>query len=471
MNHVDVLKRSTIYCYGSVALPLAVIGYPIAIYLPPFYAQSVGVNLAWVGLVLMIARITDVITDPIVGALSDRWRTRFGRRKPWVIAGAALMVISACQVFIPAKGAGAYHLLIWASLLYLGWTMVMIPHNAWGAELSQAYHERSRVTAVKEGFVLAGLLLAGAAPALVQAVGVRFYEGDAGGVSMRIMIFLLGEGGEPGVGLAPILRAIFWIMAFALPLTVLLAATCVKEPPVRSVGRVQWKKGFALLKKNGPFQSVLLMLFFLVTAESFRSALSVFFIQSVVNIPTKIGLMYLIYFSAGIVGIPFWLLLGKRIGKHLALCAATLCAGTGIAAMFWIESGQIVLFSFLFALKGFSFGAFQLLLLSMLADIVDLDTARSGEQRTGLFFALSGMATKMSMALGVGASMGLLAYTGFDASSLAHTGGQLMSLRLLYIVVPLFFYIAVFAMARRYPLTARHQEKLRAIIARRSARM
>lgn len=464
----DSLKRSDLYAYGSVCLPLALIGYPIAIYLPPFYAQEVGVSMALIGLVLMIARITDVITDPIIGALSDRWRTRFGRRKPWLIAGAVLMVISAFQVFMPSKGAQAGHLLLWTSILYLGWTMVMIPHNAWGAELSEAYHERTRVTAVKESYILLGLVLAGLVPALVQAIGRQVYNTAADGALLQILIFLLGEDGAYGAGLTPILRSIAWIMILLLPVTVLLAVATVKEPPARSVKRIEWKKGLLIVKNNGPFKRMILLLLLLVAAESFRSALSVFFMQYVIAIPMKVGLMYLIFFGAGILGIPFWVWLGKKIGKHLALCAATLMSGFGIACMFWLDAGQIVAFALLFAVKGFCFGSYQLLLMSMLADIVDLDIAEGGEQRTGLFFAMSGMVTKLAMAAGVGGSLALLALTGFNASSITHTSRQIMSLRVLYVMVPLFLYVTVFFIARKYPLTLKHQEKLRDIIARRN---
>ena len=78
----------------------------------------------------------------------------------------------------------------------------------------------------------------------------------------------------------------------------------------------------------------------------------------------------------------------------------------------------------MFALKGFCFAAFQFLPLSMLADIVDLDTARSKEHRTGLFFAMSGMAQKFAMAIGLGLSLGMLSLVGFDATASTHSEGS-----------------------------------------------
>ena len=160
-----VLKRSTILLHGSIGMPLAIIGYPLVVYLPPFYAQEVGLNMALMALVLVIARLSDVVTDPLIGTLSDRWRTRFGRRKPWLVMGVPLMLAGTVMIFMPPDGAGIGHLLLWTVLMYLGWTMVTLPYGAWGAELSNQYHQRSRVVASREGFVLIGLFLAALAPA------------------------------------------------------------------------------------------------------------------------------------------------------------------------------------------------------------------------------------------------------------------------------------------------------------------
>src|SRR5690606_40200796 len=101
MSQSGILKRSTILVHGSVGIPLAIIGYPLAVYLPPFYAQEMGLNMALMALVLVLARFSDVITDPLVGMLSDRWRTRFGRRKPWLVMGTPLMLLGTVMIFMP----------------------------------------------------------------------------------------------------------------------------------------------------------------------------------------------------------------------------------------------------------------------------------------------------------------------------------------------------------------------------------
>lgn len=468
MSQSGVLKRSTVLIHGSVGMPLAIIGYPLAVYLPPFYAEM-GVNMALMALVLVIARMSDVVTDPLVGILSDRWQTRFGRRKPWLVLGVPLMLIGAVQIFMPPEGIGVLHLLLWTVIMYFGWTMVTLPYGAWGAELSTLYHQRSRVTASREGYVLVGLFLAALAPAIVQAMGKRFQAGDTDGVFMRAMVWLLGENGQLGVGYGPILASMAWLLILLLPLTVFLVVTRVREAPPRSVQSTDWKQGLRVLKNNGPFKRMMLILLIVITGEAFRNALSVFFMQHVMQIQGQIGLMYLLYFGVGILGIPFWLMLGKRIGKHRAFCAAVLISSLSILGMFFLQAGQLTAFAIMFAFKGFCFAAFQFLPLSMLADIIDLDTARSRQHRAGLFFAMSGMAQKLAMALGLGLSLGMLALVGFDA-----TGGNdeqhLLALRCLYILGPLSMYMAAFLVAWKYPLTAVRQERIRGWLERRDLR-
>ena len=90
----ETVQRNTIFAYGGLATPLAMIGYPIAIWLIPFYSEVVGIPLYIIANLLLIARFTDVITDPILGQLGDSTRTSIGRRKPWIILGVPLMMLA-----------------------------------------------------------------------------------------------------------------------------------------------------------------------------------------------------------------------------------------------------------------------------------------------------------------------------------------------------------------------------------------
>ena len=169
------LSRARIAIYGAVNLPTSIVGLPIALYIPAFYSESLGLSLAAIGVLISLSRLTDVVTDPLIGTLSDRWNTRFGRRKPWMLAGTPLKILALWMLFVPddafshavwrtlggdpGSGVTNLYLFVWISLLYLGFTLVDLPYRAWGAELSKDYDGRSRVTGVREAFGYGGLLM------------------------------------------------------------------------------------------------------------------------------------------------------------------------------------------------------------------------------------------------------------------------------------------------------------------------
>ena len=162
------LTKKTIYAHGSLGMPLAVIGYPLSIWIPAHYSGGLGISLAVVGTILMLARLTDVVTDPLIGEISDRWRTRIGRRRPWLLIGLPVMMLGTYMLFIPPEEVGILYFLIWLTVFFLGSTMIALPHRAWGAELSPEYHQRSRVTAAREFYILAGLLVAAFVPMIIE---------------------------------------------------------------------------------------------------------------------------------------------------------------------------------------------------------------------------------------------------------------------------------------------------------------
>ena len=139
------LSLTILAAYGSLALPLAAGFIALQVIVPTFYAQALGLSLSAVGGILLVARLWDMITDPLVGFLSDRTPAHWGRRKIWVIASAPLIAGSVWLLFNPGEQASNSYLLLCAMGIYIAGTMALVPINAWGAELSSNYHQRSRV--------------------------------------------------------------------------------------------------------------------------------------------------------------------------------------------------------------------------------------------------------------------------------------------------------------------------------------
>lgn len=182
------LPTSTIWTYALIGLPLAMIGYPVGIYLPDLYSGERGVSLAAIGTMLMLARTTDAITDPLMGFASDRTRSRFGRRKPWIAAGVPVMLVGIVMLFMPPEGVSQWYLLTWYVVMTLGSTLITLPYRAWGAELSSDYHTRTRIMSAGEVLILIGLIVAAAVPFLARFVSP---EGVDSSVVLRALALVL----------------------------------------------------------------------------------------------------------------------------------------------------------------------------------------------------------------------------------------------------------------------------------------
>ena len=476
----EVLSRTTIYAHGTLGLPLAFIGYPLAIWIPAHYAGSLGIELATVGLILMLARLTDVVTDPVVGELSDRWITRFGRRKHWLLLGLPVMMFGVYKLFIPPEGAvSIWYFLGFLTLFFLGSTMIALPHRAWGAELSTSYHQRSRVTAAREIFVLVGLLVAATVPMVVEIFADG--GGSVGSVFSiiwhdAIAAFTGGLSDKQVVDRAtltgPVLMWLAYAIIVALPICAAIVLIFVREPPLIKTDVVPIKDGLRLLWKNGPMRRVLIIALLVIFGESFRNAVSLFFIRDIVGVPT-IGAAYFFYMIAGLIAIPFWLWLGRKIGKHLAFMGTLILVAVVSAANLMLSYGDYLAFFMLFIIKGFCFGGLQFLPVAMLADVIDVDTARSGGRRAGTYFAVLGFTEKIAVAFGTGFSLILVGLLGFSASGgvAGSTEAGVLALRLVYCCGPIFFYSIAMYFVWSYPLTPLRHQRLRARIERKTARM
>ena len=476
----EVLSRSKIYAYGSLGLPLAVIGYPLAIWIPAHYSGNLGISLAAVGTILMLARLTDVVTDPIVGELSDRFRTRFGRRKPWLLLGAPVMMVGVYNLFIPPDGVGLGYFLAWLTIFFLGATMIGLPHRAWGAELSTDYHQRSRVTAAREVYVLLGLLVAAAVPMIIELRA----DGGAGVGEVFSTLWSDAIGAFTGdfrektvvdraTLTGPVLAGLAWIVILLLPICTFIVLTMVKEPPAQiAERRPNFREGLKLVRKNGPMMRVLLIVLLVIFGESFRNAVSLFFIRDIVGVPT-IGAAYFFYFTAGLAAIPFWLWLGRKIGKHRAFMCTLITVASVSAANLLLDYGDYSVFFLLFVVKGFCFGGLQFLPVAMLADVVDVDAARSGGRRAGTYFAFLGLTEKIAIAFGTGISLNIVGLLGFDPSGgiAGSTEIGVLSLRLVYCLGPVVFYGLALKLIWSYPLTPARHARLLASLERRNLRL
>ena len=468
--------------YAAPSTPLALAGLPLAVYLPPLYADSdgFGLELALVGAIIMASRLTDVVTDPVIGYLSDRMKTRWGRRKPWVLAGTPIYIAGIFLLFVPpwefsevtwlglTFNWGYPYLLVMVALVYLGSTIKNLPYYAWGAELGRTYHERTLIFSWREGFGVAGSLISAFVPAVILFFGYT-KPADA--------VYFLS-----------------WGMAAMMFIFVTNAMLAVPEYPLQETAkrRASVREGLRYVRDNKPYMMLIVVFLFSTLGAAMTNSLSFYFVKHVLVAGELYGLYLAPYFLSQIAAVPFWLWLSRRVGKHRATMAAigwyalwsSFIPLIVIAPDDWfnafaipvvfaflpadphqalvayfegIDTGKFFFFILVMCLKGSSIGALAALPNAMAADVVDVDTARTGEQRAGAYFAIWSMTSKAAYALGIFIGTAAVVWFGFDANaeplSGANTWGALMWLACFYSVIPAIFKFIGMPILWKYPLT------------------
>jgi len=485
--------------YGAPSMPLSMVTLPLAVYLTPVYADSdgFGLSLAFVGLVLALSRVFDGITDPLIGFYSDRIRTRWGRRKPFMLLGTPIFVVGVWLLWVPpieftditlfglTMSSGYPYLLGVLVLVYIGATIKDVPYSAWGAELARGYNERTLIMSWKEAFTVSGSLIGAMTPAIIIFWGFT-KPVDA--------VFFLAIG-----------------VAVLMPVLILNLVKMVPEYEVKEASetRLTIRQSFKFVWENEPYRRLVIIFLFSTIGSAMTNSLSFFFVKHVLLAGDLYGFYLAPYFISQIVAIPLWFKLSRRIGKHRATMVAIFWYALwscfipliAIAPQAWFESfeltrilsflpdswiaglntqfadvptGKFAFFIGIMCLKGSSIGALSALPYAMAADVVDLDSARTGKRQGGAYFSIWTMTRKLAYALGLVVGTTAATYVGFnslaDPINEPNSWDSLLWLACLYSIVPALFKFVAVPMLWNYSLTeeslaevqAQAEEKTRA---------
>lgn len=436
------LSATVLLAYVLPAIPLAAVGLPLAVHLPQFYAsRAVGLGMSITGVIFAVMRIFDVFVDPVTGYWSDRWRTRFGRRRPLIMLGAPILALGIWMVFVPGGPVGVTYLCFWLFVMYLGWSMTVIPHLSWGAELSPDYHERSRVYGWSQVSTLVGFLGVLIVPAIL-------------------------EHGKASESLQVMSMAIF-ALVLLLP-SVALCLGLVPEPEVRLRTHAPLIPTLRFLLKNRAIRSVMAVDLIESTNQGARGAMFIYFARFALGEPKWGSSLLLIYFISGIVFIPGWIMLSRRIGKHRALICCYVYGILSAPLLFFIPPGNLAVAIPIFILTGVTYGAPAFLLRSMMADIADADTAENGAERAGLMYSFLSLTSKFGLGWSVGIAFPILALMGFDPKGV-NAPVAIEHMRIFYVFLPMILASLSLSVMLGYPLDEARQQRLRAEIDRRRA--
>ncbi|MFO7706635.1 MAG: glycoside-pentoside-hexuronide (GPH):cation symporter [Desulfobacterales bacterium] len=445
LEKVPALKK---LAYAAPAFALAVVGIPIYVYLPKFYTDVVGVEIAALGTILASVRVFDAITDPAMGYLSDRTASRFGRRRPYIAVGALFVALFIYLLFSPPQASPLFET-VWFGVciyaLFLFWTVVTVPYESLGPEITFDYNERNALFGLRDGLLIAGTLAAAASPAAVQAA--------------------FGLAADPAGERAKF----FWIAVIYAPLVVGTAWWCtaaVRERPAAAEPNTAglWR-GLRLVLRNRPFMILLSAYTISAIGSNLPATLILFYVQYVLESPHADAFL-LLYFFTGIVFLPGWVMLARRIGKKPAWLLSIGINTGAFVGVFFLGPGDAAVYGVLVFLSGIGLGATLALPSSIQADVIDYDELLTGERREGRYIGLWSIAKKMAAAVGVGVGLSTLGLAGYVPNA-PQPEEVRFALRVLYALVPSACNLAALAIALFYPITAPVHAQILEAVARR----
>jgi glycoside/pentoside/hexuronide:cation symporter, GPH family len=424
--------------YGAPSVAGAAMAIPVAIHVNPFYSDTVLVPLAWVALAGALARVLDAIIDPFVGWLSDHTHSRWGRRRPWIAVAAPIAALVFIALFTPPTWLSTSGAAIWfgtALMMFFILNMLYgLPHAALGPELTLDYHERSSLFSWREGFALLGTLVAAVVPG--------------------ILISKMGDERRAFADMAIAYGLLMVVLYWQLVLRVRERPDFVarkSNPLVPGVRRSL---------RNRPF----FVLFFCYVVASIPGAipglLMPYFSRYVLNPPPVdageaqkwLSLFLAAYFLSGLLCLPLWLALAKRIGKLNAWLTSFVMGITGGLALFLLGPGDNVACLVVIAWAGSSFGAGLFLPPAIQADVIDYDELHTGKRREAQYLALWGLVPKFIVIPSASLPLALLAWLGYQPN-LPQSPEVLFAIRAVFALTPSAFSIAAFFIAWRFPIS------------------
>lgn len=432
--------------FGALSMPVVAAQVPLNVFLPAIFASQFGIALSTLGLVFLIEKAWGAAADPLIGVLSDRTRSRFGRRRSWMAAGGAVFALATVLLFFPPARVTPLYIGVGLFTFYLSWSMIWIPYYALSAEISGDYDERTRVATYQTVTGSAALLLVTLAPALVEQVAPN--DG-------RLKLALMG-------GLMLVLLVV------TLPLTLL--AFKEPPPPVQSAAaRPGFWTSLRLVFGNPLLLRVLGSDFSVTLGQLIRGALFVFFVTGYMHLPRWTSTLFLIQYLCGLVAGPIWMRISLRLGKHRTAIAAELAQVAINLGLLFVARGGAPLLLALTLAQGLAQGSGNLMLRAMVADVVDEDRLRTGEDRTALFFSVFSISTKAAMALAVGVALPLVGWLGFDPKAAVNTPAALRGLIAVFALAPALFHLIAAGLLVGFPLDAGRHAEIRRQLAERDA--
>jgi glycoside/pentoside/hexuronide:cation symporter, GPH family len=414
-------------------------------YLLFFMTDVVGLAAGLAGTALMIGKIWDAVTDPTIGFISDRTRSRWGRRRPFMFVGSLFLFVTMVLMFTAPGYETQTQLFIWAAVMYCllctAYTLVNIPYGALTPELTTDYNERTVLNAYRMSSAVVGTLL---------------------GAGLVL----------PLVGMAATVKA-GWtlsgtVMGAVMMVTALITVFSVREPVHKEAPPAQnIFKSYAQVLGMKTFLTCLIPWTMHITGITIIQGALLYYYLYLYGTEAGFQLALISLLLTSMVFIPIWTVISKKIGKKLSYNVGMAIVSIAIFILFIIGHRIPVEMSYIImAIAGIGFATQYVMPYSIIPDVVEYDYAENGIRREGVFYGLWTLTSKIGQAFAIALSGWTLSVFGY-IPDVAQTELSLLGIRLLCGPIPVLFFITGIVVLTFYPISReKYQEILEKIALR-----
>ena len=437
MNNKTQLKRASncgviFYSFGDLASQF--VWTFIGSYLTVFYTDIVGLAPAAAAAIMMIARVWDAVNDPMMGAIAERTRSKFGRFRPYILFGSPLLAIFSVLCFTHPFAGSSKAGVIYAAVTYIItgmlYTLVNIPYGALAAVMTEDAEQRNKINASRNVGMNVGILI-------------------VNGITANVMLFFSGKGAEVANGNGYFMTALVYAI-ISIPCFLAVFFTS-KEQVVPEVTKEKFSLKMTItgLVTNKNLMILLVIMILQMAAWMGRIGVVIYYIMYCLGSFTLIPVIML---APSVCGIVSSLLVPKvmsKLGKRVTLQIAVTCQGLALLAMYFTPFDNLTLIIIESGLVGFFNVSFPCSL-SLLGDAIDYNEYKTGIRNDGIAYATYGLAQKLGNAIGASVGVLLLAAFGYVANA-QQTPETLHGINMVVNLMPaiIFFLTAIFAFTWR----------------------
>ena len=414
-----------------------------------YYLTNVlGVEPSLAGLVLLFPKLWDVISDPIMGGISDATSSRMGRRRPYLLYSSIPFGLVFFLMFITPHYASHVNRALHTGLLFALactlFTIYNVPYSSMVAEMSDDYNERMSITSFRM---------------IASSVGVLL----AGGLAMPLV--KIGGGGEGGFRFMGI---IFGLTISILCLTSVWGTRNARSLPARK-NTLTFVEQAGIAFRNAPFKMLILMYIFQSLAIGVLMAGLIYYVKYVMKLPeTHMGIIFPILIVTAIIFIPVWVRVGVRIGKIRAYMLGLVFLALMLFSLYFTKSSNLNLFYGQIFLLAVGFSSFQLFPFSMLPDTIEYDEMLSGLRREGIFSGIWSCGQKTAYSVGPAVVGFALSISGFAGTGMQPESVE-KGVRLVLCVFTTGMILLSLVPLLRYELTETRFEEIKSMIREKTA--